>query len=144
MCEFLVRVVDRPRTGDPRKDCLRLGRGDVVVVQEDGRYWGPKDRSNPHWLIVKCPGMTLAEGRALAAPEPRVGPKQKGPAPRYRHKRLYRLDVDTLIGPPNGAGRRAAECVKKSVTAVRGAKRTKPAVLDPAVLGSQKPSYVLG
>lgn len=142
MAELLVRVTDKPRTGDPRKDCQRSGRGDVIVAQPDGAYWSRAERSNPDWLILKVPGMTLAEGVALTAAEPVIGTKQRGPANRYRHRRLFRLDVTALIGPH--PGRRVCEVKTLTLAAVRAVKQQKPAVKDPAVLGSQTPVYVLG
>lgn len=135
-------AVDQPRTGDPRLDCQRFGRGDVIVACPDGWAWSHAERTHPGWLVVKVPGMTLAEATALTSPEPAAGPKQRGPATRYRHRTLFRLDADALFGAY--PGRRAAEVVSVPLAAARAAAVRKPPVLDPAVLGSQKPSYVLG
>ncbi len=138
MCELLVRVVDKPRSGDAVIDCQRSGRGDVIVVCEDGHDWSREERANPEWMILRVPGMTLSEGYSLAAPEL----KSPGPFRQLIHKRLFRLDVDAILGPH--PGRREKDKVTVYLTDIRAAKQRKPPVPDPYVIGRGPHPDVIG
>lgn len=124
MCELLVRIQDNPLTGDAATDCQRTMRGDVIVAMPDGHDWTPRERQSPHWVIVKVPEMSLAEGEALASPElPQEGK-------RFHRKKAFHIDSSLL---PRVAEMR--EVITLSAEDVRKAKRRKPPVADPHVIG---------
>jgi hypothetical protein len=133
VCELLVRVQDKPLSGDLAVDCRRTMRGDVVVAMPDGHDWTPTERSNPEWVIVKVPDMGLAEGRALASHEPSDGLR------RHLRKRLFHLDPDLL---PKAGDR--LESVTIEASELRLAKRRKPPVQDPDVIGPHTHSNIIG
>lgn len=123
MCELLVRVRSKPLTGNVAVDCQRTRRGDVIVAMPDGHSWSHEERTNPEWVIVRVPGMTVKEGTALASHEPTGRPhKPRGKVRRHFHKRLFSLDLDALIGPDDG--RRSSD-VTVLLSALRSAKSAK-------------------
>lgn len=69
MAELLVRVVDKTNPDDPMKCATFTKRGDVIVVQPDGWVWGKEELENPHWRILKIPGMSISEARAFLGEE---------------------------------------------------------------------------
>lgn len=138
--ELLVRIKDKPLSGDLLLDSLRTMRGDVIHVAPDGHQWGKKEIDNPEWRIIKCPDMGKAEAEALLAREPGDPLKNK-----YLRKRLFRLDLDALektladqlVYDPNVAvatrgGIAKVEATRASLAAVKIAKEKIP---DPDVIG---------
>lgn len=145
MCELLVWVHDREDGGNPLHDAVKYRRGDVIVAMPDGHPWTETERRHPQWVVLKVPGMSLAEGRALASEEPREPTRQ------LFHTRLFHLDLDHL----------EAHDAVKSITAradagvnlpveivsaahLRALRRRKPPASDPRVIGDHKPSNVIG
>lgn len=63
--EMLIDLTGRVGTANPGTDWQA---GDVVVVCPDDWPWSETERTNPRWLILKCPALGDLEGRALAAP----------------------------------------------------------------------------
>ncbi len=127
MCELLVRVRDKPLTGGVTVDAGRGRRGDVVVACPDGWAWSRIERTHPRWIIIRVPGMTLAEGQSFATPEPSGQPKKRrGRQRRVFWKRLFTLDMDTLVGTYDG--RRQAESVTVPLENVRASRSTKPPI----------------
>lgn len=133
MCELLVRFVDNPPTDDADTDCQRTQRGDVVVAMPDGHPWATNELAFGHWVVVKVPGMTLAEGEALAAGEPSDGAK------RHRHKKLFYIDPAML--PVPGAD---IQAIIMDAATVRTAKRRKPPAIDPDIIGERRSPNVIG
>lgn len=123
MCELLVRARDKPLTGDPAVDCQRYRRGDVIAAVPDGWAWSPEELDHPRWFVLRVPGMSLEEGRALASAEPSGQPRVGSRPPRRRFwKRLFTLDLDAL-GLAAAAG-----VVTADIGRVRGAKATRPPI----------------
>ena len=90
MYDLLVRVADKPLSGNPLLDCKRTMRGDVIVVKPDGWAWSPTERNNPDWRIIKT-DMTLAEAEGMTASDggnPLANP--------YRRVRALKFDIDSL------------------------------------------------
>lgn len=90
MCELLVRTVDKTND-DPYLDAQLTKRGDVVVIVPDGHEWSEAERSNPHWRILKFPGVPESDLASLTAPEPETNPSKPN---RMRQRRNWRLDLD--------------------------------------------------
>ncbi len=132
MCELLVRLVDKPISGDAALDCQRTARGDVIVVMPDGHDWTPRERQAPHWVIVKVPDMSMEEGRALAAGEPSDGIR------RHLRKRLFGLEPALL---PRAS--EMLESVTLDAATLRKGKRRKPPVADPDVIGEFRHPQVI-
>lgn len=61
MAELLLRVVDKPLSGDLKTDVMRTMRGDVITVQKDGWKWSPRELNNPAWRIIAFPGAPVSE-----------------------------------------------------------------------------------
>lgn len=95
MCEMLVRVVDKTNS-DPLLDAKCTKRGDVIVIQPDGWVWGSAELTNPHWRIVKIPGLTVSSCLGFLGPELNTDPNN----PNYRlRKRLFKLNLEALPDP---------------------------------------------
>lgn len=61
MAELLVRTQDNV-VEDPVRDIKSWKRGMVITVQEDGWAWGKEELTNPLFLVVKIPGMSVVKG----------------------------------------------------------------------------------
>lgn len=133
MCELLVWVMDKEPAGDPVTDLHRPRRGDVIVACPDGHPWSQAERTHPRWVIIKVPGMTLAEGEALTHMEPGDG------VSRFRHARPFHLDPSIL---PKAAA--CTESITIDPPALRAAKRRKPPLADPDIVGDSRHPNVLG
>ncbi len=123
MCELLVRIVDKPLSGDPAVDCHRTRRGDVIDVRVDGAGWTPREMTNPDWVILSVPGMSLEEGQSLTVGEPR------GPQTPLARRLMFRLDLDALSVVTGGVR------YEVPVGRLRGVRSRKPAAVDPNVIG---------
>ncbi len=126
MCELLIRVTDKtPATGHPSRDQYRSVRGEVIFAAPEGSYWGPGDRGNPEWRIVRVPGMTVDEGRSMMMSEPSGVSvvKHRGRPRKYYHKRYFVLDLDALLIPDGWLPTLDAN-------AVRAARQAKPPLLN--------------
>ena len=133
MCELIVRVAEAHLTGDAATDCRRYHRGDVIAAVPDGHPWTPTELDHPHWVVVKVPDMTLAEGLALAAGELPDG------ARRHHHRRAFHIDPALL--PADGT---AVQTITLPAAAVRKGKRRKPPVADPDVIGTPTSPNAIG
>jgi hypothetical protein len=65
--QLVIRIVDKPPTGDKAKDALRHGAGDVIDILPDDHRFSKQELSYPEWRIVSVPGMTKDEAAALLA-----------------------------------------------------------------------------
>lgn len=134
MCELLVRVRDKPLTGNPVVDSQRTRRGDVIAATPNGWGWSHAERANPEWIILQVPGMPLEEGLALATPEPRADQRKTRSAPRrVTHKRMFRLNLDVIVGPDTG--RRDVEVLRLTANDVRANSSRKESFPDSDVIG---------
>ncbi len=127
MCELVLQLVDKPLTGDLALDSQRLRRGDVIAALSDGHLWTPRELTNPDWLILKVPGMSVEEGEAhtVGEPDDRTGR-------RFRWKRFFHLNLgdDVRFVFP-----RTAAVVSMTKTKVRKLKKRKRPHPDPNVIG---------
>jgi hypothetical protein len=90
--EFLVRIVDKSAAIDGSK------AGDVIAFKPDGWAWTPAEKSNPAWVIVRCP-LTLIEAEALVAMDP-ISPLDVAP----KRRRNKRIDHTRFPGITGGTG----------------------------------------
>lgn len=88
--ELLIDLTGRVGTANPKTDWQP---GDVVVACPDGWPWTEVERTNPKWLIVKCPEMSKLEAESLAAPEL---PTDLKTDPATLKRRQFKVDVDAL------------------------------------------------
>jgi hypothetical protein len=86
---MLLRVADKPVSGDELLDAMRTGRGDVIVICPDGWQWSQAELSNPEWAIVKLPGVDPA--LLVAFTQPDNGDPAQGTIPQ---RRAFRFNVD--------------------------------------------------
>jgi hypothetical protein len=141
MCELLIRLIDKPLSGDSTVDCGRTRRGDVVSACPDGWEWSAAERSNPAWIIVKIPAMGLAEGVAAASPQPYDATHT------YTWKRYFTYQLGQA---PAGwqaalAYPRAAESFDLAdLTTWRTLKLQRAPVVNPIVVGLQTSPNVIG
>ncbi len=118
MAELLVRVKDKVNPDSPQLDAKCLKAGDVVVACPDGWEWSELEKSNPDWLIVKVPGMSMEEAKTFTAPE--VGDRLVNPMLRQR---AFKIDLEQVQN--------------KVLTAkeILGLKVLKEPLDDPSVIG---------
>lgn len=94
MSEWLVRIRDKALDRgfeDKLLDSKCLGRGDVVVVCEDGWAWSKEERANPDWRILKMPNVSVSTAQAFLGAEYDEDPRNPSP---YLRRRAFKLDVD--------------------------------------------------
>lgn len=63
--ELLIDLTGRVGSASPDTDWQA---GDVIVVCPDGWPWSETERTNPRWLILKCPTLARTEGDSMMAP----------------------------------------------------------------------------
>lgn len=90
--ELLIRIVDKPLSGNAETDVKRTRAGDVIVAMPDGHVWGKEEVRNLEWRIVRIPGMRLAEADALIRPEI---PEAFGDT-RLLRRRQFSVDLEQL------------------------------------------------
>ena len=90
MSEMLVRVIDKPLSGNPALDSKRSMRGDVIVAKPDGWPWSEEEKSNPAWRIFKS-DLSLTDAEAMRSSEP-GNPKINPNLRRY----LFKFDIDSM------------------------------------------------
>lgn len=132
MCELLVRVVDKVND-DPYLDAQCLKRGDVVVVCEDGWPWSAEEQKNPHWRIVRMPGIPAEKALAFLGPELPESPEDQS---RVLRRRAFKFDVDALPEKFVADDKRDEHAVDLAVTErdLSALKLAKARAVDPNVL----------
>lgn len=101
MCEMLVRTVDKV-SADPVKDALLSKRGNVIAIKPDGHEWTQRELTNPHWVVVREPKLSIEEAEKYLAPGPSaIIPSAKFPQDRskdtaVRLRRQFNLDIAAL------------------------------------------------
>ena len=93
MAELLVRNVDKVNPNDFELNTQCLKRGDVVVVQEDGWDWSPKELAGDPWTVMKFPGGTVSAANSYLAPVYAEGPDD----PRIILPRAFYFDLDAAM-----------------------------------------------
>lgn len=91
MSEWLIRVVDKIND-DPILDAGCLKRGDVVAVCPDGWQWSRAELDNPHWRVLKLPGIHEAEARGYLQAEVNTDPRNPSA---FLRSRAFGLDLDS-------------------------------------------------
>lgn len=90
--ELLVRTFDRYEGTDRVTQSKSTGRGDVIVVRPDGWAWGPAERKNPTYIILR---VDIPDGEAMALASREPGDDAINTTLRIR---LDRIDLDALRG----------------------------------------------
>lgn len=135
--ELLIRIVDKPRSGDAALDSKRTTAGDVIVAMPDGHIWGREEVRNPDWRIIRVTGMGRTEAEALTAPEL----SESFSPNRLLRKRQIKIDVeqlDILAGGELLADRTATpkgvDCVV-TLGMLHACRSLKPKLTDPRIIG---------
>lgn len=92
MAELLLRVVDKINPHCPIKNRLCTKRGDVIHVARDGWPWGSDETANPHWVIVKLPGVDPDDITHL------VHPMLTSTNGKPVYKRAHMVNLDKWVG----------------------------------------------
>jgi len=99
MAELLVRNIDKVTTTSFELNTQCLKRGDVVVVQEDGWHWSPKELAGDPWTVVKFPGGTVSAANSYLTSVYSSGPDDD----RIILPRAYYFDLDQAgVSPAAG------------------------------------------
>ena len=126
MAELLVRIIDKT-SPDRDKDAQLTKRGDVIVVCPDGQPWGREERNNPHWRIVKVPGVDVEDLDYLTAEE--IPPDLTG---QHRtQRRAVRLSLAALGVDDDPSRRRDGPA--KTRAEIVAATRVKPPLPQDAI-----------
>jgi hypothetical protein len=138
--ELLVRIVDKPQSGDVYLDAGRTVAGDVIAFAPDGHIWGREEVRNPDWRIIRVPGMQRVEAEATIGTEL---PEAFAPN-RLLRKRQFALDIEQLDIMEGGTILAERSATPKSVDAVvspanfRACRSLKPKLTDPRFIGPRK------
>ena len=131
MAELLLRVVDKPLSGDLSLDVQRTMRGDVITVQEDGWSWSDKELNNLDWRIIAIPLVPASEFNGMMEPE--IGDPKINP---YLQRRAMKYALDSLAGALATAINKVPGNVilPANKTAFDAIRFTRPPIDDPAAL----------
>jgi hypothetical protein len=135
--ELLVRIVDKPKSGDVYLDAARTVAGDVIAFAPDGHIWGTEEVRNPDWRIIRVPGMSLTEAKAMTGAEL---PQAFTPNQLLR-KRQFVLDIEQLDIMEGGKVLADRTATPKGVDAtvshsnVAAVRSLKPKLIDPRFIG---------
>lgn len=132
--ELLVRIIDKPKTGNPVTDAQRTTAGDVIAARPDESVWGLSETANPEYRIVRVLRMTEAEAEALTAGE--LPADFEGRT--LLRKRHLAIDIPALNSRANG--RLLSEVqpgvdLTISMANLRPYLFLKPPVADPSIIG---------
>lgn len=127
--EALVRIVDKPLSGDASLDAKRTRAGDVIVVMPDGHSWGKQELSNPEWRIISIPDLRAADAISLTSPEAKVG---LNGSTKMLQKRAIRLDLSNVKLPKIRSGKGVDIVLSRGQ--VMKATVVKPPVADPNII----------
>lgn len=97
--------------------------GDVICIREDGFEWGPGERDNPIFRIVRLPMSVKDAAAYLCAPE------AGSPTERPIQSRIVRLRLEDL--PKRVQGR--IDILSRK--ALDNARRVKPPIRNPFIVG---------
>lgn len=135
--ELLIRIIDKPKSGNIAVDSSRTTTGDVIAFASDGHIWGREEVRNPDWRIVSVPGMLRVEAEAMIGTEL---PESFSPN-RLLRKRQFTLDIeqlDILSGGELLADRKANpkghDCVI-GLGMLRSCRSLKAKLTDPRIIG---------
>ena len=142
MSEMLVRLFDKYDGADLKLQAKSTGRGDVIVVAENGWAWSEIERTSYNWIIIQCPA-SLTKCNTMRTPEP-----GNPLVDLYLRMTAFHLDLDalTLLGHaiPTAAEAKAGrekdeKRPSESITITEAefdvVKQAKPKIEDPAVIG---------
>lgn len=138
--ELLVRIVDKPKSGNAALDSKRTTAGDVIAVKPDGHIWGKREVASPEWRILRVPGMGESEAESLVAAELATAFAPN----RLLRKRQMTIDIeqlDLLTGGEILADRRATPRGVDAVVSrahLRACLSLKPALTDPRIIGPRR------
>lgn len=137
-CDVLVRVRDKPKTGNPRIDTKRTMRGDVIMVRQRGMPYSTVELTHPDWRIFSFENIEADEAQMLLSSEPPGDPLN--PSLTWQ-VRLYRLDIDNLTLPKalrdfisDDTRQVPIFAVKLTAAQIRSLFLRKQPVVDPMVL----------
>jgi len=129
MAEALIRVIDKPLTGNPAIDTKRTMAGDVIVVKPDGWGWSQKELTSSEWRVVRTP-MSVAELSLMMEGE--IGDPDMNPNLR---RRIRKFDLSLLpASRRNLLHRRQTSVVVISRRDMNAIKRNRTPVIDRAIL----------
>ena len=100
MAELLVRNIDKinPNSAELNAQCFK--RGDVIVVQEDGWGWSPKELAGDPWTVIKFPRGTVSAANSYLTPVYAEGPDD----PRILLPRAFYFNLDAALPQTTFAG----------------------------------------
>ena len=88
---ILVRVTDRPTTGNPQKDVRNLMGGDIVSYYPDDRYMSPRMLTNPDWRIFKI--TDSPESALIALTDDENDDENEPVGDGFKYVRKQKLDI---------------------------------------------------
>ncbi len=88
---ILVRVTDRPTTGNPQKDARNLMGGDIVSYYPDDRYMSPRMLTNPDWRIFKI--TDIPESALIALTDDENDDENEPVGDGFKYVRKQKLDI---------------------------------------------------
>jgi len=88
---ILVRVTDRPTTGNPQKDARNLMGGDIVSYYPDDRYMSPRMLTNPDWRIFKI--TDIPESALIALTDDENDDENEPVGDGFKYVRKQKVDI---------------------------------------------------
>lgn len=140
MAEILIRTQDKPLSGDPYVDRHRAMRGCVIAIMPDGHPWSERERTAPHWRIVRMPRVSPHLLSQLTAPDLGYGNEEAEKLNRVARRWAARIDLPALLAKLADATIRTDIETKpaRALAEILAVKIDAPALRDPAIIGDKQ------
>jgi hypothetical protein len=140
VAELLIRTVDKPLSGDPYVDRHRAMRGCVIAIMPDGHPWSERERTAPHWRIVRLPKVSPHLLSQLTAPDLGYGDREAEKLNRVARRWAARIDLPALVAKLADAETRTDIETRpvRALAEILAVKIDAPVLQDPAVIGDKQ------
>lgn len=142
----LVIVVRDKVCGDYYADARNYKRGDVALVYADDQRHSREMLTNPNLRIVTIPSLSVAEAKALLAPQV-LAPDEQFVTEKTRQRRGFKFDIDDPLIPADlraclddDTRKQPIFTSNAEVTLARALRKEKPGIPDPSRESMPRPA----
>lgn len=147
MAEMLVRIKDKPKSGNVYKDRHLSERGCVICIMPDNHSWSNAELTNPEWRIIKVPGINPTVISHFITGQIGYGDPEAEKVNLVLRRWQYKLNLDllqTMLADPVIRQEFKDNPVKTLYRLLNELKQTLPDLDDHLVFGPKSNNKVFG